>query len=113
MARICRQCGRPLDEENHDILKYEGREKRGKDGEMKYVPHKREGEHRRVAVPMRRGRGRVGIGQVRRYGCRVRLVARSPVTGKTLVATHPQRLAAAGNAAYVPIGILEARKAQE
>lgn len=113
MARICNRCGRPLDEEHHDVLRYEGEERRGKDGQMHYRPHEREGEACRIPMIMRRGRGRVGIQQVRRYGCRVRLVATSPITGKHLNATRPQRLKVAGSAAYVPIDVLAKRKDEE
>lgn len=88
MARICTTCGRPLDPEHHDLLRYpEG--------------HKREGEVVRRVVLRSRGRGRLGITRERVYGCRVRLVAHSPTTGKRLVPSSPQRAKASGLAAYV------------
>lgn len=89
MARICKSCNRPLDAEHHDLLRYPD-DHPDKAGEVVKVP-----------MVVRRGRGRLGIQMIRRYGCRVRLIATSPVTGKTLVPTHPQRLLAAGGARYV------------
>lgn len=63
--------------------------------------HKRAGEPVRRVVLRSRGRGRLGINKERVYGCRVRLVAHSPTTGKRLVPSNPQRDAASGMAAYV------------
>ncbi len=78
MPRICHRCNRPLDGEHHDILRHE-------DGPNKGKPIRR-------TMIVRRGRGRVGVQKVTVYGCKVRLVATSPVTGKTLVPSHPQRI---------------------
>lgn len=100
MARLCPRCGRALDETGHDVLRYP-------------TDHKDEslrGKVRKVETVMNRGRGRFPFARVRRYGCRVRLVATSPATGKTLVPSHPQRLKAAGGASYVPVDVLELRK---
>lgn len=43
----------------------------------------------------------------RHWLCRMRLIARSPSTGKILSPTSPQRLNAAGGAAYVRVDLLE------
>lgn len=70
MARWCPRCNRPLDETGHDRA-----------------------DPPDAVVPARRGRCRFGVQRVRRWACRVRLIATSPVTGKTLVPDSPQRLA--------------------
>lgn len=67
MARFCNRCGRPLDAEHHDI------------GESKFVF-------------ARRGRGRMKLQKVRIYGCRVRLTAVSPATGRTIVPNTTDRI---------------------
>lgn len=72
MARFCKQCGRPLDPDHHDI-----------------------GKTPRIIIE----RGK--IRKARDYGCRVRLVATNPITGKTFVPNHPQRIARL-NVRYVP-----------
>jgi hypothetical protein len=70
MARWCPRCNRPLDATGHDPA-----------------------DPPSAVVPVRRGRGRLGVQRVRRWTCRVRLVATSPATGKTLAPNTPQRLA--------------------
>lgn len=93
MPRICNRCGRKLTPEEHDVLRYPD----------DYKDKAKRGTIQKVTVGMRRGRGRLGFQKVRLYGCRVRLIATSPVTGKTLAPAHPQRLAAAGYARYVHV----------
>jgi hypothetical protein len=91
MARICTRCNRELNEQEHDVLRYPD----------DYKDEAKRGKVMKVPMVTNRGRGRIGIQMIRRYGCRVKLIATSPVTGKTLVPSHPQRLLAAGGARYV------------
>lgn len=85
MARHCSGCGRPLDETGHDIESAEKLRKRG-------APVLRSPTGSRVR---------------RRYACRVRLVGRSPTSGKRIRPASPQREKALGLAGYVPIDILK------
>lgn len=88
MPRFCTSCGRPLQEPDHELVRYpEG--------------HKHEGEPVRQVVPRSRGRGRLGVTKQRVWACRVRLIAHSPTTGKRLIPSSFQRDAASGMAAYV------------
>jgi hypothetical protein len=75
MPRYCGACGRSLDIFGHDIA-------RDDKGEFK----------RAHVIGMARGRGRLAYGRVKQYSCRVRLVATSPSTGRTLPANDPQRI---------------------
>lgn len=72
MARICRHCGLPLDEEHHDVVRV---------GPLEAFPLLgfSKGARQRLTY-VRRPRRKV-------YGCRVRLVATEPDSGRT-VATH-------------------------
>lgn len=83
MARYCRSCGRPLTDEFHDTG--------------------------RAAGPMvdgltASGRPRVAERKHRVYGCRVKLVATSPVSGRTLRPNSPQRIKEL-DTRYVPEGL--------
>jgi hypothetical protein len=75
MARYCGACGRALDATGHDLI-------RDDDGN----PRKAN------AVGWKRGRHRLAFHRVRQYVCRVRLIARSPTTGKVLPTENPQRI---------------------
>lgn len=67
MARHCRGCGMPLDETGHDI---------------EPLPEK---------VRILPGPDTYMLPRTRVYGCRVRLVATNPGTGKTFAPHSPQR----------------------
>lgn len=67
-GRLCSACGRPLAE--HE-----------------------EGPKRLVVQPGLRGRGRLPIRRQRTYGCRVRLIQQSPISGIVSVPASGQRLA--------------------
>lgn len=88
MPRFCTSCGRPLTEEHHDLARYPEK-------------HKHAGEPVRQVVLRSRGRGRLGVTKQRVWGCRVRLVAHSPTTGRRLVPSSAQRAEVSGLAAYV------------
>jgi hypothetical protein len=64
-GRICNACGRRLDE------------------------HER--ASRKVLVPRHRGRGRLALVKQNVYGCRVRLIQQSPITGAVSVPESAQR----------------------
>lgn len=88
MPRFCRACGRPLEEPDHELIRYpEG--------------HKHEGKPVKQVVIGGRGRGRFPVRKQRVWRCRVRLVGKSPTTGRRLVPSNPQREAALGMPAYV------------
>ena len=83
-ARICTACGRPLDEDNHDVLRYTK-----EDDEAGIIPKgKMIGSVVRVKVA---GRKLSATQHARVWGCRVRLVADSPVSGKTIFPEYPGR----------------------
>lgn len=90
MARICHRCNRPLDAEHHDVDRYPDDHK---DAALRGQPRKR-------IILASRGRGRFGIRKVMVYGCRVRLVADSPTTGRRLAPASPQRERHTGLARY-------------
>lgn len=73
MARICSSCGRALSPDEHDVVR---------DGEKELSAW--------VDGIDRRGEARIQLsGGRRRYGCRVRLIATSPYTGKTFIPARP------------------------
>ena len=67
-GRLCSACGRRLNPDEHEVAE------------------------KRVLVPARRGRGRLGVQRVRVYGCRVRLAATNPATGRVFVPATGQRI---------------------
>jgi hypothetical protein len=77
VARFCGACGRSLDAFGHDMPKDDGGVKT-----------------KRISVigDNIRGRHRVGFRRQKQYVCRVRLIARSPSTGKVLPTANPQRI---------------------
>ena len=85
MARFCGACGRSLDAFGHDMPKDD------KGIRTKRINMIGEGI---------RGRHRVGFRRQKQYVCRVKLIARSPTTGKVLPTSNPQRNSAT-QAAYV------------
>lgn len=82
MARWCPRCNRPLDPEHHDVELVEVERPSGLTVK----------EPQKVLEPYRRGRGRVGFRKRTAYGCRTRLISRSPVSGNVLPTDHPQRI---------------------
>ncbi len=79
MARICRACGRTLDEEGHDVQDVrDGIEiPDAPGGKIKFKPR-----------------------SLRLYACRVRLIGDSPTSGKRITPQSPQREKALGLARY-------------
>lgn len=72
MARHCSACGMPLDAEHHDVTRKSGWFLDGATAT---------------------GRPRHSYrDKLRHYACRVKLVATSPETGKTLNTSSPQRI---------------------
>lgn len=93
MAKHCRACGLPLDEDHHDVVRV---------GPLETFPFRgfKNGQRQRLTY-VRRPRKRV-------YGCRVRLVATSPISGKTLTPGSPQRIKEV-DTRYVRTELLEAQ----
>lgn len=79
MARICTRCNRPLDPEHH----------------VEGPP-----SLQILADPRARGTRRLAR-RLKTWGCKMRLITTSPVTGKVLAANSGQRLNAAGDTRYV------------
>lgn len=77
MARICRKCNRPKDADHHDIVQVPAIDPETL--KWKFENDEIVWEDAPKGMP-------------NRYACRVRLVATSPVTGKTLTPQSPQRI---------------------
>lgn len=89
MSRICPLCNRPKDEDHHDLVEVPILDEisGGITGWRKAPP-----------------------GWPNRYACRVKLVATSPTTGKTLTPADPQRIAEL-DTRYVHVDTLAAQEA--
>lgn len=79
--RLCTRCGRPLNEDHHDLRRYTK-----DDDEKSLIPAgKMVGSVVKAPILKRMDGGKLDVvGWKRTWGCRTRVVGTSPVSGKTI-----------------------------